>query len=380
MKLIKRKDVFWVDFRAPDGLRRRMSTGTTVESAAYAEAGRIVQSFMSNGDKPMPARLLVPTLGALLLDHLERHWMRISYGKNMRYTVAKLVREIGHHPCSDVTEKWWREQTNRWQNDKLSVSTINRYRSALTPILAIAKADKHIAEVPKLSMFSEKRLQRERYMFDHEETALLTWFDRMFVDDRAEDRWEWEYMKNLVVFLTDTGYRFTEAFRFQLINSCADIDLEDDKTAKGRRLPLTPRALAAAQYLLASEHHQDLNRRTTYDQPGVAWTWCGPLFRRATLACGINKADTPRRRRLTLHCLRHTCATRMLERGVNLVVVSKWLGHSSIQTTMRYIKVEAGAFDSAMNVLVETPPPAKPLHGTRSLHSWDESSTVGTRN
>lgn len=36
------------------------------------------------------------------------------------------------------------------------------------------------------------------------------------------------------------------------------------------------------------------------------------------------------------HDLRHTFATRLIEKKVDLVVVSTLLGHRNIQTTMRY--------------------------------------------
>lgn len=39
---------------------------------------------------------------------------------------------------------------------------------------------------------------------------------------------------------------------------------------------------------------------------------------------------------LRLHDLRHTAASKMIEAGVDLVTVSKILGHASIQMTMRY--------------------------------------------
>ena len=36
------------------------------------------------------------------------------------------------------------------------------------------------------------------------------------------------------------------------------------------------------------------------------------------------------------HSLRHTCASRLVQRGVPIVVVKEWLGHKTIQMTMRY--------------------------------------------
>lgn len=36
-----------------------------------------------------------------------------------------------------------------------------------------------------------------------------------------------------------------------------------------------------------------------------------------------------------LHDLRHTFATRAMECGISIPVVSKWLGHSNINTTAR---------------------------------------------
>ena len=39
---------------------------------------------------------------------------------------------------------------------------------------------------------------------------------------------------------------------------------------------------------------------------------------------------------ITLHVCRHTCASRLVQAGVSLPIVQKWLGHSHISTTMRY--------------------------------------------
>jgi hypothetical protein len=49
-----------------------------------------------------------------------------------------------------------------------------------------------------------------------------------------------------------------------------------------------------------------------------------------------------------LHACRHTRATRLVELRVNLAVIQKWMGHKSIQTTMRYAHVSDDALLAAL--------------------------------
>lgn len=51
------------------------------------------------------------------------------------------------------------------------------------------------------------------------------------------------------------------------------------------------------------------------------------------------------------HLLRHTCASRLVQRGVDLYVVQKWMAHKNIQTTQRYAKLHPRNLQSAANIL-----------------------------
>ena len=67
-------------------------------------------------------------------------------------------------------------------------------------------------------------------------------------------------------------------------------------------------------------------------------------FRRAKIEAGIQK-------RASIHTLRHSYATHLLEAGVNLRVIQKNLGHSNIETTMVYLHLTNKGMEDAYHII-----------------------------
>ncbi|WP_419913297.1 tyrosine-type recombinase/integrase [Hoeflea sp.] len=153
------------------------------------------------------------------------------------------------------------------------------------------------------------------------------------------------------------GLRASELGRLKI----RDIDsqrmclrIDQGKGSKDRYVPLSPRLL---------EELRDYWRRIrpeTWLFPnqllGQPMSRHGParIYKRAKEKAGIDKPGG-------IHTLRHAYATGLLEAGVELHVIQRRLGHSSIRSTMRYLHLahdKTSATPSPLDLL-ELPSPAK---------------------
>ena len=85
------------------------------------------------------------------------------------------------------------------------------------------------------------------------------------------------------------------------------------------------------------------------------------LFHEAADAAGIKKA-------VTLHALRHSFATHLLERGTDIRIIQALMGHDKLDTTARYTRVATGmiaGIESPLDLLSQ--PRKKPRKSQKDL-------------
>jgi len=142
----------------------------------------------------------------------------------------------------------------------------------------------------------------------------------------------------LLLFLYNTGARVAEAL--SLRPSALRLDRPRQvrllgKGSKERICPLWPETAAALRRIVRTSSGDDLLFKNAAGGPlsrdGVAYL----LGKHAKIAAG--PCPTLRKRRITPHVLRHSCACALLQAGVDITVIRDYLGHSSVATTSRYV-------------------------------------------
>lgn len=141
--------------------------------------------------------------------------------------------------------------------------------------------------------------------------------------------------RTFLLTLYAAGLRLNEAAQLTI----ADIDSQRmqlriacGKGAKERQVPLSPRMLSQLRnYWKTVRSPRWLFPGKTLDVR-LSSTTIQKTCKAAALKAGILKAVTP-------HTFRHSYATGLLEAGVDLLTISRLLGHKSFSTTMIYLHV-----------------------------------------
>lgn len=139
----------------------------------------------------------------------------------------------------------------------------------------------------------------------------------------------------IALISADCGLRAGEIFKL----TWADVSLEekmlflrDTKNGKNRFAYMTNRVAEEFSKLKKGEG----NEFVFQSKAGGKIEHISRTFERAVKALGLNDGITDRRQKVVFHSLRHTFASRLVQKRVSLYEVKELLGHSDIAMTQRY--------------------------------------------
>jgi integrase len=298
---------------------------------------------------PTFERFLEDTLAPWLLEH------RRAGAQTLDAARALLVPAFGRTKLNQVTpfavEQW---RTRRLRDDEVSASTVNRNVDDLKAMLSKAAAWRLIPASPIAGV---KRLRVDRvgvirFLNPDEERRLLVALDAR--DDRQRrareqaNAWrrerghqEWpalgtysDHLHPFVLTALHTGIRRGEAFGLtwgdlDLARATLTIRGETSKSGQSRVIPLNAIVLEAlktwrGQQLEVAPADLVFTSHATGEALTTVKTGWSAVLKAAKIAD------------FRLHDCRHHFASMLVMRGVDVVTVSRLLGHGDVRMTMRY--------------------------------------------
>jgi len=274
-----------------------------------------------------------------VLTELQKQNTSNDGGKYLAGNVKMLNQKFQTDLHMDAIQDWHIQRfTTLREKEGVKPQTIKHNLQTLRNAYKWAKSHGYATrplEFPKLKVSN----QRLRYLSKEEEVRLLEALDpkadlpfRPPYEKRSKEENRKRHDNyDLVVILLDTGARYGEIANIEWNR----INLEERVVNLWR-----PKVRNESIIFMTSRVHEILTRRAAESESDYVFTNSkgGPRGQASKgIRTAIRKAGIED---FTIHDLRHTAASRLIQNGMSLYEVSKILGHVDVQTTQRYAHLE----------------------------------------
>lgn len=232
-----------------------------------------------------------------------------------------------------------------------SHNTADRKLAVVSKMLRIADEEGVLTKMPKVPRVGEANEEHRSLTKEEAHKILSLWRE-----------WEQPDLHAFTVFALHCGARlnrvltlkwshFSPAFNTVLLWGSSD------KKSKTRTLPISKAARDAILYL-----------RNKYPDSAGPFAHLSRFGTLRTMWDRMQKHLGPAFDDVTVHTLRHTCASWQVQAGVDIKRVQTWLGHRNIATTLIYAHLAPGNLDQTSDVLGDLLEAEKPKLRVVSNH------------
>ena len=321
---------YYVDFTVGD-----IDVNKSTRTADYQEACKIEEAWKADAEERyFKAEDGLDTDITLqqALDHVwDSRWQYNQSGQRPYCHISRIIGMVGNVPLSNLSGQRGFVALSKLRSDLLGMDnghgkvigkeTVDRHMTSVKTLLTDMQRKFHLYDkltIPHIDMFNIKS-GRTRTLSEEEEIKLF----KLMGDD--------SHYSDLVRVLLDTGLRLSEALHMRYEKEIflvkKQITLPPDMTKPNRvkSVPMTEAVFNILTRLRLAAGERPFPWRADV---------CSHKFARYRDKMGF--VDDPQ---FCLHMLRHTCTTRLIQRGVDQAIVQKWMGHSNAKMTTHYTQL-----------------------------------------
>lgn len=273
----------------------------------------------------------MPTLSEATKVVCRRRYSDSKSIDNFVIAMTHNIKALGDLPVNKITRPMVNKMMDKLQQEfKNSNAVVNRKMGYLRVVLQEMEEDGFI-EMIKMPKPRPTKNTKVHYLTKDMEDELLSWL--LDHDEKAF---------HIVQLLIDLGCRVNELLNLEkrfvdMPNN--QINFNDRKNDKAVAVPMTQRVIVIMQIYR-------MGKKPTDKLFDVDYSWLNGIWQKARKDLGY--AD---KKFYTIHLCRHTCASRLVQRGVPILLVKDWLGHEDIENTMIYAHLQPKALHSYVEVL-----------------------------
>ena len=281
----------------------------------------------------------IPTLSEATRIVYKRQYNGTDSAKNFLTAMNHNIQAIGDIRVDKITTPVVNKMMDylllKLKNSK---AVVNTKRGYLKTVLDHMIDDGYIDKV-RLPKRHRIKKQKVEYLTQDMEDELLDYLrDKSFDEDKKI------YLEShfIISCLIDLGCRVSELLGLEKRYVDFDnnqINFNERKNDNAVAVPMTDRVKKIMKLYCYNKRDFDRVFSLEYDQLNGIWQ---------DARKSLGYAD---KKFYTLHLCRHTTASRLVQRGVPLLLVKDWLGHEDIKTTMIYAHLQPRALHSVVGVL-----------------------------
>lgn len=333
MFLSKRSNgIYYIFYDQPNGKRTCISTKAKNKNDAF----KFLSEFQNNLRLASESKVILIDLKTFSFDYQKFsekfHTAKTHY--MVKIIFEQFEEHLGNPSLSEITNR----DCEIFIYKKVNVSqyTAQKYLAHLRAAFNKAMAQGYILENPFRKIKNFKIPESLPKFFSDEE------FEKLL--DIVEDN----DLKDLILFAINTGLRQMELITLewdQIDFSSRTLILDNQvnitKSKKVRNVPLNK---IAFDIISKRSTKSKTGKIFTYKESAINQDFISKKFKKLVVKAKINTD-------LNFHSLRHTFASRLVQKGVSIYEVSKLLGHADIKTTQIYAHLRSDDLRNAVERL-----------------------------